>query len=175
MGAMTTSPPSTGKPGKAWLAAEARLGRRAASGLVGIGLLGTLCAVGQAYCLAMLLAVLIGTDGPDEPVLWPALAFAGLAVARAVIGVVSESQAFRLGANARRRLHRRCLLPPLLCRHGCRCRLQAPVCRPYQPSAATSFQKGHLSRPRASPLHPHFFGLGTVSLFFRQQVTFHQP
>ena len=52
----------------------------------------------------MLLAVLIGTDGPDEPVLWPALAFAALAVARAVIGVTSESLAFRLGATARRRL-----------------------------------------------------------------------
>lgn len=104
MGEMTISSPSTGKPGKAWLAAEARLGRRAAGGLVGIGLLGTLCAVGQAYCLAMLLAVLIGTDGPDEPVLWPALAFAALAVARAVIGVTSESLAFRLGATARRRL-----------------------------------------------------------------------
>ena len=52
----------------------------------------------------MLLAVLIGTDGPDEPVLWPALIFAALAAARAAIVVISESLAFRLGANARRRL-----------------------------------------------------------------------
>ena len=101
---MTTPSPSSAKPGKAWLAHESRNGRRAATGLVGVGLLGTLCAVGQAWCLAMLLAVLIGTDGPDEPVMWPALIFAILAVLRTAIAVTSESLAFRLGANARRRL-----------------------------------------------------------------------
>jgi ATP-binding cassette, subfamily C, bacterial CydD len=101
---MTTPSPSVAKPGKAWLARESRQGRRAAVGLVGLNLLGTLCAVGQAWCLAALLAVLIGTDGPDESVLWPATIFAVLALLRAAIGVASESLAFRLGANARRRL-----------------------------------------------------------------------
>ena len=105
---MDSSPPSAashgGKPGKAWLAGEARLGRRASAGLVALSLIGTACAAGQAYVLAMLLAVLLGTDGPDEPALTPALIFAALALARALIGVASESLAFRLGANARRRL-----------------------------------------------------------------------
>ena len=101
---MDSTAPSTGKPGKAWLAAEARAGRRAATGLIALSLLGTLCAVGQAYVLAMLLAVLLGTDGPDEPALTPAVIFAALAVARALITVANESLSFRLGANARRRL-----------------------------------------------------------------------
>ncbi len=92
------------KPGAAWLKQEAAHGRKAAWGVVAASLASTLCAAIQAYCMAWLMAVLLGTDGPDEPVLLPALLFSIAALARAGLGIASEGLSFRLGANARRRL-----------------------------------------------------------------------
>ena len=89
------------KPGQAWLRAQSAIGRKAALPLVGVGLVGVALAAAQAVCTAVLLA---GFLSPGEPVLWPAVGFAILAVLRAGLGVVNEGLGFRVGAAARRRL-----------------------------------------------------------------------
>ena len=71
-----------------------------------LGVLGTLAAIGQAWCLARLLADAITMD-PSQPgaseAPW-ALLFAGLTVLRAVLLVVSDDFSFTAGVAARRRL-----------------------------------------------------------------------
>jgi len=92
------------KPGQAWLAEQSAQGRKAAWPVVALSLLATALAAAQAYSVALLVANLLGTDGPDEPVLLPSLIFALSALARAGVAVLIEALSFRLGATARRRL-----------------------------------------------------------------------
>jgi ATP-binding cassette subfamily C protein CydD len=88
---------------KVWLKAESRHGRRAALPVVAAGLAGTAFAVGQAFCVSIVLgAALTGGVGP---LLLPACAaFAVLAVLRVFAQVIAERYAFAAGAAARRRL-----------------------------------------------------------------------
>lgn len=70
--------------------------------MVGLGLVGTLAAVGQAWCIARLLApALGGTDANWQ--LW-ASCFAVCAMARGALAYVMERLGFEAGAAARRRL-----------------------------------------------------------------------
>ena len=88
-------------PGQAWLADAVRGGRDAARPVVALGLLGTVLACAQAWCLALVLAAALG--GGAVPVAW-AIGFAVLAVARAAVSAASEGRAFTLGAASRARL-----------------------------------------------------------------------
>lgn len=81
-------------------------GRRAARPVALLGLLATLSAIGQAWCVARLLGEAIlptssGTAGAG--VAWPLL-FVGLAALRAVLLVLSDELSFTAGVAARRRL-----------------------------------------------------------------------
>jgi len=87
---------------RAWLRSEQRAGNRAARPVVLFGGLGTVMAVGQAWCAAMLLAgALTGHAGGMIALL---VAFALLALLRAALAIVAERAAFNAGAAARRRL-----------------------------------------------------------------------
>ena len=81
-------------------------GRLAVRPVALLGALGTLAAIGQAWCVARLLADAI-TTAPSQPkpseAPW-ALLFAGLTVLRAVLLVVSDDFSFAAGVAARRRL-----------------------------------------------------------------------
>ena len=82
------------------------VGRRAVRPVAMLGALATLVAIGQAWCLARLLAGAILTAPPQagaSVAVWPLL-FAGLAVLRAVLLVVSDDLSFTAGVAARRRL-----------------------------------------------------------------------
>lgn len=95
------SPQTVGQTaGKAWLdgARQPAAGRR----LILLGAVTTIAACGQAWCLAILLAVAIGRE--DAQVLPWAAGFLALALLRAGLGIVSERAAARLGAAARRTL-----------------------------------------------------------------------
>jgi len=90
------------QPGRAWLAAQSAAGRRAARPVVALGLAGTAAGIGQAWCLAVLVAHLLGEPvGAVAP--WAA-GFAALAVLRAGLGVLADDAAFSAGVTARRRL-----------------------------------------------------------------------
>ena len=81
-------------------------GRRAIRPVAMLGVLATLAAIGQAWCLARLLADAIMTVPPQpraSEMLW-ALLFAGLTVLRAISLVVSDEFSFMAGVAARRRL-----------------------------------------------------------------------
>src|SRR5579875_3751734 len=87
---------------RAWTRQQTRSARRAALPVVGLGLVGTLLAIGQVWCMAGVLAAwLIGRGGPVTGFL---AAFGALAVARAALTYASEHLAFAAGAAARRRL-----------------------------------------------------------------------
>ena len=86
---------------RAWLRDEQRAGRRAAWPVVLCGALGTVMAVGQAWCAAALLAGALAAQ-PIEPRLLAG--FAALALLRAAATVLGERSAFEAGAAARRRL-----------------------------------------------------------------------
>lgn len=88
--------------GQRWLAAQSRPARPSHMRMVGLGLLGTLAAIGQAWCIARLLAPALG--GVDrEWQVW-ALAFGLCAIGRGAIAYVLERLGFETGAAARRRL-----------------------------------------------------------------------
>ncbi len=88
--------------GQRWLAAQARPARRSHLRMVALGLFGTLAAVGQAWCIARLLAPALG--GVDRQwQLWATL-FGICAVGRGAIAYVMERLGFETGAAARRRL-----------------------------------------------------------------------
>ncbi len=70
--------------------------------MVGLGLLGTLAAIGQAWCIARLLAPALGGTDANWQV-W-ALIFALCALGRGAIAYVMERLGFETGAAARRRL-----------------------------------------------------------------------
>jgi ATP-binding cassette subfamily C protein CydD len=88
---------------KAWLKAESRRGRKAALPVVFAGLAGTACAVGQAYCVALVLGAAL-TSGVADVLLPGCVAFAVLALLRVLFQVIAERFAFAAGAAARRRL-----------------------------------------------------------------------
>ncbi len=97
------------KPGRAWMTRNMAEGRRAVRPVILLGTLATAAAVGQAWCLAHLLAGAIApAQGPGAtPGQWAgqwALAFAVLAAVRAVLLILSDDLAFAAGAAARRRL-----------------------------------------------------------------------
>ncbi len=87
---------------KAWLAQQGAIGKRAARPLVLIGLLSVILAAGQAWCAATLLAMVLDLD--HGPMIWPALAFGVIAMARAVLFYVGEDLTFATGAAQRSRL-----------------------------------------------------------------------
>ena len=87
---------------RAWLREERRIGGRAAWPVVLLGLLGAAMAVGQAWCVAMLLAGALSGHSRDTFALLGG--FAVLAVLRAALSIVAERSAFNAGAAARRRL-----------------------------------------------------------------------
>jgi ATP-binding cassette subfamily C protein CydD len=89
---------------KAWLKAESRHGRKAAWPVVVAGLAVTAFAIGQAWCVAVVLgAALAGT--PMGDVLLPGCAgFAVLGLLRVLAQMIAERFAFAAGAAARRRL-----------------------------------------------------------------------
>ncbi|MBB2199006.1 thiol reductant ABC exporter subunit CydD [Gluconacetobacter sp. 1c LMG 22058] len=91
---------------RAWTRAQSRLGRRQAMPVLACGLLAGLVAVGQAWCVAAVLARgLIGSGTAA----WPGAglllaALAGLAVLRALIMAGGDISAARAGRGGRRRL-----------------------------------------------------------------------
>ncbi len=89
-------------PGRAWLAAQSAAGRRAVRPVVALGLAGVAAGIGQAWCIAMLLARLLG-GAVDAPALWAA-GFALLSLLRAGLGVAADDAGFSAGVAARRRL-----------------------------------------------------------------------
>jgi len=94
------------KPGRAWMTRNMAAGRRAVRPVAMLGALATLAAIGQAWCVARLLAGAILTTSPQDGTsvaVWPLL-FAGLAVLRAVLLIVSDELSFTAGVAARRRL-----------------------------------------------------------------------
>jgi len=82
-------------------------GRRAVWPVIGLGVLATAAAVGQAWCLARLLSSAIEPAGAliygDPVVQWPLL-FGLLTIIRAGLLIVSDDLAFTAGVAARRRL-----------------------------------------------------------------------
>ncbi|MDD2877082.1 MAG: thiol reductant ABC exporter subunit CydD [Acidiphilium sp.] len=89
-------------PAKFWIKHEIKAGRRRAAPLIGLGLLGTLLAIGQIFCAAHLLAAALHPAA--APIALPAIGFAFAALARAGLIVAQEREASRLGIAARRRL-----------------------------------------------------------------------
>jgi ATP-binding cassette subfamily C protein CydD len=95
---------------RAWLRNEQRAGGRAARPVLLLSLLGTVLAIGQAWCIAFLLAdaLVSGKAGtPPEaassvPLLL--LGFAAAALLRAGLSYAAETAAFNAGAASRRRL-----------------------------------------------------------------------
>ncbi|MBC7801814.1 MAG: thiol reductant ABC exporter subunit CydD, partial [Gemmatimonadaceae bacterium] len=90
------------KAGRAWIARNMVLGRRAVRPVVWAGVAGTVAAIGQAWCLGQLLVTALGAGGPVDAV-WP-LAFVVLTLLRAALMVASDTWSFGAGAAARRRL-----------------------------------------------------------------------
>jgi ATP-binding cassette subfamily C protein CydD len=88
---------------KLWLKAESRHGRKAAWPVVIVGLFGTACAVGQAYCVALVLGAAL-TTGAGAVLLPGCAGFAVLALLRVLAQMIGERYAFAAGAAARRRL-----------------------------------------------------------------------
>ncbi len=87
--------------GAAWLRDLARGGRHAARPAVALGLVMTIAACLQAWCLAQLLAAALA--GAFAGWGW-VLKFAGLAIYRAGLGWLQEQRSFEAGASARRSL-----------------------------------------------------------------------
>lgn len=93
---------------RAWTRAQSRLGRRQAMPVMVCGMVAGLVAVGQAWCVAAILAR--GLVGPATAAArWPGAglllaALAGLAVLRALLVAGGDVSAARAGQGARRRL-----------------------------------------------------------------------
>ncbi|MBB2204409.1 thiol reductant ABC exporter subunit CydD [Gluconacetobacter takamatsuzukensis] len=91
---------------RAWTRAQSRLGRRQAMPVMACGMLAGLVAVGQAWCVAAILAKgLVGSGMAAWPGAGSLLAaLAGLAVLRALFMAGGDVFAARAGRSARRRL-----------------------------------------------------------------------
>ncbi|MGI4945642.1 MAG: thiol reductant ABC exporter subunit CydD [Janthinobacterium lividum] len=94
--------PRVATPGRAWLAAQSAVSRRATRPIVLLGLAGVAAGIGQAWCIAMLMARLLN-DAVDAPALWAA-GFAFLSLLRAGLSIRADDAGFSAGASARRRL-----------------------------------------------------------------------
>jgi len=91
----------TKKAARAWARQQTRQGWRDAIPVAGLGLLGILAAVAQAFCIAAWLAASLSRTAFP----WVALAaFAALAVARAALQFFADRRAFTAGAAGRARL-----------------------------------------------------------------------
>jgi len=92
------------KAARAWLRGEQRAGGKAARPVLALSLLGTILAIGQAWCAAFLLADAL-THRATGPHPLPLLAgFAIAALLRAGLAYTTEAAAFNAGAASRRRL-----------------------------------------------------------------------
>jgi ATP-binding cassette, subfamily C, bacterial CydD len=94
---------------RAWLRTEQRAGGKAARPVLFLSLLGTLLAIGQAWCVALLLAAALAAHKTGGgPAIGGAtlllLGFATAALLRAGLACAAESAAFNAGAASRRRL-----------------------------------------------------------------------
>jgi len=94
---------------RAWLRGEQRAGSKAARPVLALSLAGTVLAIGQAWCVAFLLARALMRHVPGGAGLTerPAALLAGFAVAallRAGLTYAAEAAAFNAGAASRRRL-----------------------------------------------------------------------
>ncbi len=88
--------------GQVWLAAQARPARRSHIRITALGLLAIACGIGQAWCIARLLAPALG--GPATSVSLWAVLFAVLSLLRTGLGYVMDRLGFEVSAAARRRL-----------------------------------------------------------------------
>jgi ATP-binding cassette subfamily C protein CydD len=88
---------------RAWMRQQSRLGRRTALPVVVLGLVGIALAIAQACCAGFALQAAL-SDGPVSQAAALLAGFAGLAVLRAGLTVLTERAAFEAGATARRRL-----------------------------------------------------------------------
>ncbi len=86
---------------RAWMREQTQLGTQAARPVILYGLLGTLLAVGQAWCMAAVLATALAGHGLAPT---PLAGVAALALARAALGYACELAASDAGAAARRQL-----------------------------------------------------------------------
>jgi ATP-binding cassette, subfamily C, bacterial CydD len=94
---------------RTWLRAEQKVGSRGARAALACSALGTVLAIGQAWCVASLLADAltrhpITTAPPPHTTLLLLLGFALAALLRAGLAYATEAAAFNAGAAARRRL-----------------------------------------------------------------------
>jgi ATP-binding cassette subfamily C protein CydD len=92
---------TTKRATRAWTREQTRLGSRAARPVILLGLLGTALALGQAWCMAVVLASALTGHGMAP---LPLVGFAALALLRAGLGYLAELAAADAGAVARRRL-----------------------------------------------------------------------
>ena len=92
---------ATRQDARAWVRQQSRQGGRAARRVLLPGLAGTVCAIGQAWCAAGVLATALAGGGLSPRLL---AGFAVLAVLRAGLGVLADQAAAVAGAAARRRL-----------------------------------------------------------------------
>jgi ATP-binding cassette subfamily C protein CydD len=90
-------------PAKLWIQREIKDGRRRATPIIALGVLGVLLAILQTLCAASLLDAAI-THATASAIILPAAGFALAALIRTLLIVVQEHQASRLGITARRRL-----------------------------------------------------------------------
>ncbi len=92
---------------RAWSRTQSRIGRRQAMPVILLGLLSTALAIGQAWCIAVVLAHALAwsVSHTVAPSGWTPLAlFAALAVVRALLLIAQESRAAGTAAASRRRL-----------------------------------------------------------------------
>ena len=94
----------TKKAARAWTQQQTRLGRAAASPVIGLGMASAAAAIGQAWCIAHILAAALAGTAVFQPGVLSL--FAVLAACRAGLQVASERAAFDAGAAGRSRLRR---------------------------------------------------------------------
>jgi ATP-binding cassette subfamily C protein CydD len=91
------------EPVRKWVREQTRLGVAAARPAILLGVVGTMLAIGQAFCVALALHAALLSAQPEKS-LWPLGGFAVLALLRALTGFLAEQAAFAAGATGRRRL-----------------------------------------------------------------------
>ena len=90
------------KPGRDWLKAETKSGRRAARPIIALGLAGTVCAIAQALCVADILGAALSRQAPAAA--WAIAGFMLAALLRAALAVEGDRLAVQASAHARQRL-----------------------------------------------------------------------
>lgn len=94
---------NTRREDRAWLRQQGRVSRAHILPVAALGGAGTVAAIVQAWCIAHLVAPVLASRPVAHPASW-AILFAVAAVARAVLVLLADRQAFEAGALARRRL-----------------------------------------------------------------------